>query len=114
MLKGQGIGEEDGSRWRMEKEDEGWALCQAGSHQHFLSLLSDSQLSVLPKKNLKIWVRRGMGGRGVWSQILMEVKAGWAMREEGRNYLKLRSAYILFVHCSGGTLKRGGGDGVLF
>lgn len=42
-----------------------------------LSLPSDSQLSVPPRKNLKIWVRK----RPWHPQTLKEAKAGQAMRE---------------------------------
>lgn len=45
-----GLGVEDG------EGDEGWVVSGAGSHQ-YLSLFTLSQYSVLPTKNLKIWVR---------------------------------------------------------
>lgn len=49
----------------VEKEVlEGWAASRDGIISIFLSLPSDSQLEVLLRKNLKIWVRRGWKGEG--------------------------------------------------
>ena len=54
-LRGQGIGEEE-SRKMVVGHYQGLDVTNI-----FLFLPCDSQLSVLPKKNLKIWVRKGGG-----------------------------------------------------
>lgn len=54
-LRGQGIGEEESRKMAAGR-------CQGLDVTNiFLFLPCDSQLSVLPKKNLKIWVRKGGG-----------------------------------------------------